>query len=54
MSSARVVGNVRDFIKITLDPGNPSKAGRKSFQYNAGFTLEPGKYHMKFLRFAKM
>jgi len=44
-----VVGNVRDFIKITLDPGNPSKAGRKSFQYNAGFTLEPGKYHMKFL-----
>src|SRR5207248_2277746 len=25
------------------------KAVHKSFQYDAGFTLEPGKYHMKFL-----
>ena len=25
------------------------QAGRKSFQYDAGFTLEPGRYHMKFL-----
>ena len=22
---------------------------RKNFQYDAGFTLEPGRYHMKFL-----
>jgi VWFA-related protein len=41
-----VVGNVRDNIKIKLDP---TKSNRKSFQYDAGFTLEPGKYHMKFL-----
>lgn len=44
-----VVGNVRDNIKIRLDQDAAAKAGRKSFQYNAGFTLEPGKYHMKFL-----
>jgi VWFA-related protein len=44
-----VVGNVRDFIKIKLDEGNAAKAGRKNYQYNAGFTLEPGRYHMKFL-----
>jgi VWFA-related protein len=41
-----VVGNVRDNIKVKLDP---TKTNRKSFQYDAGFTLEPGKYHMKFL-----
>ncbi|MEO8594979.1 MAG: VWA domain-containing protein [Candidatus Solibacter sp.] len=27
----------------------PTTAARKSFQYDAGFTLEPGKYHMKFV-----
>jgi VWFA-related protein len=41
-----VVGNVRDNIKVKLDP---TKTNRKSFQYDAGFTLEPGKYRMKFL-----
>jgi VWFA-related protein len=44
-----VVGNVRDYIKIKLDPENSSKIARKNFQYDAGFTLEPGRYHMKFL-----
>lgn len=44
-----VVGNVRDFIKIKLDEGNLAQAARKNYQYNAGFTLEPGRYHMKFL-----
>ena len=44
-----VVGNVRDFIKITLNQGNAAKAARKSYQYNAAFTLEPGRYRMKFL-----
>jgi VWFA-related protein len=43
-----VAGNVRDNIKIRLDQGNAAK-GRKSFQYDAGFTLEPGKYQMKFV-----
>jgi VWFA-related protein len=44
-----VVGNVRDFIKVRLDQDNAIKTGRKSFQYDAGFTLEPGRYRMKFL-----
>lgn len=44
-----VVGNVRDNIKVKLDQDNAAKAGHKSFQYDAGFTLEPGKYHMKFV-----
>ncbi len=44
-----VVGNVRDNIKVNLDKDPAAKAGRKNFQYNAGFTLAPGKYHMKFL-----
>ena len=44
-----VVGNVRDFIKVALDQDKAASAGKKSFQYNAGFTLEPGRYHMKFL-----
>ena len=39
-----VVGNVRDNIKIRLDQDKAAKAGRRSFQYDAGFTLEPGKY----------
>jgi VWFA-related protein len=49
-----VVGNVRDNIQIKLNPA-PGAAGttaitaRKSFQYDAGFTLEPGKYRMKFV-----
>jgi len=44
-----VMGNVRDNIKIRLDQDKAAKAGRRSFQYDAGFTLEPGKYHMKFV-----
>jgi len=44
-----VVGNVRDNIKVNLDKDPAAKSNRKNFQYNAGFTLGPGKYHMKFL-----
>jgi VWFA-related protein len=43
-----VVGNVRDFIKVKLD-AEAAKSGRKPFLYDAGFTLEPGRYQMKFL-----
>ncbi len=43
------VGNVRDFIRIQLDQDKALTAGRKRFQYDAGFTLEPGKYQMKFV-----
>jgi VWFA-related protein len=44
-----VVGNVRDFIPVKLDKDTASKLGKKSFQYDAGFTLAPGRYRMKFL-----
>jgi VWFA-related protein len=44
-----VVGNVRDYIKISLDEENKERAANRIFQYDAGFTLEPGRYHMKFL-----
>ncbi len=44
-----VVGNVRDFIKVKLDAGDAEKLARRSFHYDAGFTLPPGKYRMKFL-----
>ncbi len=40
---------MRDNISIRLDQDSAAKAGRKSFQYDAGFTLEPGRYHMKFV-----
>jgi len=44
-----VVGNVRDNIPIKLDQGTAARAGHRSFQYDAGFTLEPGRYRMKFV-----
>ncbi len=43
------VGNDRDFITITLDQENKERASRRIYQYETGFTLEPGRYHMKFL-----
>jgi VWFA-related protein len=44
-----VVGNVRDFIKVKLNQEKTAQVARKSFQYDAGFTLQPGRYRMKFL-----
>ena len=43
------VGNVRDYIKISLDQENKARAAKTIYQYDAGFTLEPGRYKMKFL-----
>ncbi|HEY7337115.1 MAG TPA: VWA domain-containing protein [Bryobacteraceae bacterium] len=39
-------GNVHDTIPIKLNT-EAAKSGRKGFQYDAGFTLEPGRYRMK-------
>ena len=44
-----VVGNVTDNIKVNLDKDPAAKSNRKNFQHTAGYTLGPGKYHMKFL-----
>jgi VWFA-related protein len=43
------VGNVRDNIRIQLDQTKSAQLAHRSFQYDAGFTLEPGQYHMKFV-----
>ena len=44
-----VVGNVRDNIQIKLDQDKAAAVGRKSYQADEGFTLEPGQYRMKFV-----
>ncbi len=45
----KVVGNVIDNIRVKLDAETAAKTASKSFQYDAGFMLPPGKYRMKFL-----
>jgi VWFA-related protein len=42
-----IVGNVRDNVKLTLDA--TQQVQRKNIQYSTGFTLAPGKYHLKFV-----
>jgi VWFA-related protein len=42
-----VVGNVRDNVKLTLDAAQ--QVQRKNIQYATGFTLAPGRYHLKFV-----
>ncbi len=41
------VGNARDTIKLSLDQAVNAK--QKNIQYSTGFTLAPGKYHLKFV-----
>ena len=41
------VGNVRDTVKLTLDQSQ--QVQRKNIQYSTGFSLAPGKYHLKFV-----
>ena len=41
------VGNVRETVKLALDASQEVK--RKNIQYSTGFTLAPGKYHLKFV-----
>ena len=42
-----VVGNVRDTVKLALDPNQ--QVARKNIQYSTGFQLAPGRYHLKFV-----
>ncbi|HWD00001.1 MAG TPA: VWA domain-containing protein, partial [Candidatus Sulfopaludibacter sp.] len=44
-----VVGTVRDFIPITVAASDAEKLARRNFHYDAGFTLGPGKYRLRFL-----
>jgi VWFA-related protein len=41
------VGNIRDTVKLSLDPALGVK--QKNIQYSTGFTLAPGRYHLKFV-----
>jgi VWFA-related protein len=43
----RPVGNVRDTVKLNLDESQQVR--RKNVQYETGFRLPPGHYHMKFV-----
>jgi hypothetical protein len=45
----RTAGSVRDGIKIKLTQENLAKIAHRSFQYDTGFVLAPGKYRMKFV-----
>ena len=40
-----IVGNVRDTVKLALDPALGVR--QKNIQYSTGFTLAPGRYHLK-------
>lgn len=42
-----IVGNVRDTVKLALDAAQ--QVERKNIQYSTGFTLAPGRYHVKFV-----
>ena len=41
------VGRLRDTVKLTLD--SAQQVRRKNVQYNTGFILAPGNYHLKFV-----
>src|SRR5262249_16565086 len=41
------VGNLRDTVKLALD--SVQQVRRKNVQYNTGFVLAPGSYHLKFV-----
>jgi len=41
------VGNARQTVPLVLDPAKNAK--QRNIQYSTGFTLAPGKYHLKFV-----
>ena len=41
------VGNIRDTVKLAVDAAQQVK--QKNIQYSTGFTLAPGRYHLKFV-----
>jgi VWFA-related protein len=43
------VQTVSDNIRIKLDGANAERATKGTYQYDAGLTLQPGSYHMKFV-----
>ena len=45
----QVQGMVRDFIHIKVPTTDAEKISSRNFHYDAGFTLAPGRYRMRFL-----
>ncbi len=45
----RVVGTVRDAIRVRLTEANAALLARRQLQYDTGFQLSPGAYRLKFL-----
>ena len=45
----QVQGMVRDYIHIKLPTTEAEKVATRNFHYDAGFTLSPGRYRMRFL-----
>ena len=45
----QVQGMVRDFIHIKVPTTDAEKITSRNFHYDAGFTLSPGRYRMRFL-----
>jgi len=48
-ASGRLVGGVRDNIPVKLSDADASQLEHRHLQYDAGLTLPPGKYNLRFL-----
>lgn len=49
MAGGFTVSNVRDFVDIKLSDQTAQELAKRPVEYDAGFTLLPGRYSMKFL-----
>jgi hypothetical protein len=47
--SGKLVGGVRDNIIVKLTDANAERLGNRNLQYDAGLTLSPGQYSLRFL-----
>ncbi len=48
-AAGKLVSGVRDEITVKLDESDAAKLGQRSLQYDAGLTLGPGSYTLRFL-----
>jgi len=48
-AKGKAVSSVRDTIPLKLDQAKASEVVRRQIQYDTGFTLAPGKYHLRFV-----
>ena len=48
-AAGKQIGGVRDNITVKLDEAAASKLGQRHLQYDAGLTLAPGSYSLRFL-----